>query len=225
MRANLENKSMDIEAREINYILPAYLRQYLMESKNEDPDKIIFPMFPSAPHPYKPGVQIPIEWIPMTDPMVDEIAKDGSNVAEVTPEQEAALDEKDDVAKELKEQAENLQTPEVVVEEKKESIKSLPESLKGGPTVSDILEPVVVEATEEKISAAKASMKRISAEATEPPDRVPKMPPGGDLGTGHADGMGSRDARADRRIASDLVDDKEVDESAEIPHEIEKPKE
>lgn len=188
MRANLENKSMDIEAREINYILPAYLRQYLMESKNEDPDKIIFPMFPSAPHPYKSGVQIPIEWIPMTDPMVDEIAKDGSNVAEVTPAQEAALDEKDDAAKELKEQA---ATP------KKES---------------EVKVPVIEKSKEPEAT-------------TKPSDRVPKMPPGGDIGTGHADGMGSRDARADRRIASDLVDDKEVDESAEILHNIEKPKE
>ena len=92
MRINQENKSMDIESRDINYILPAYVRSYQFHMKNELPTKIIFPMFVSVK---AGGVDIPIEWVPPLEPIATEIAKDGNNVAEVTEEQEAALDEKD----------------------------------------------------------------------------------------------------------------------------------
>ena len=203
MRANTENKSVDMEARDVNFMLPAYIRQYLFMSKNEDPEKIIFPMFLSVPHPRKPGVLIPIEYIPITDPVAIEIAKDGKDVPEVTPEQEAVLDEKDKATKELMEQV-------VVKEEPKEA--------------------------KESVSPAKASMKKlakdmdtvvktiengIKLEATQP-DRQPKMPPGGDIGAGHPDGLGSRDARADKRIAQDLIEEPAVEEDKEIPAEIEK---
>ena len=48
MRINQENKSLDMEARDLNYILPAYVRSYLFYSKNEMPAKIIFPMLASV---------------------------------------------------------------------------------------------------------------------------------------------------------------------------------
>ncbi|KKK56895.1 hypothetical protein LCGC14_3059940, partial [marine sediment metagenome] len=92
MRVNLDNKSLDIEARDVNYILPAYIRSYQFYSKNEIPTKIIFPMFVSV---RAAGVDIPIEWVPPLDPVAAEIASDGNNVAEVTEEQEVVLDEKD----------------------------------------------------------------------------------------------------------------------------------
>ena len=184
MRANTENKSMDMEARDVNYILPHYIAQYLYESKNEDPEKIIFPMFLSVPHPRKPGVLIPIEYIPMTDPVAAEIAEDGKDIPEVTPEHEAALDVQDEAAKELKKQV----------------------------TKAGVLIP-----TED----AKPPVKEVA----KPKDRAPKMPPGGDLGTGHADGLGSRDARLDKKIASDLKEEPAVEEDKEIPADIEKPKE
>jgi hypothetical protein len=182
MITNTERKTVDMEARDINFILSAYIRQYLFMSKNEDPDRIVFPMFPSVPHPTKPGVQVPIEWVPMTDPIVAEIIEDGKDVAEVTPAQEAALDEKDKQNEELKAQAAKLG---VVTEDTKPTVK----------------------------------------EATKPSERVPKQPPGGDLGTGHPDGLGSRNIRADSQIARDLAPEKEVEEEKEIPAEIEKPKE
>lgn len=194
MRANTENKSMDMEVRDINYILPHYIAQYLYESKNEDPDKIIFPMFLSVPHPRKPGVLIPIEYIPITDPAAVEIAEDGKDVPEVTPEQEAALDTQDEAAKELKEQVEEIG---IVVEDAKQG------------------EPVELQG----ISPAKASMEKIKKTT----DRAPKMPPGGDIGTGHADGLGSRNDRLDKKIASDLKEEPAVDEDKEIPADIEKP--
>ena len=190
MRANTENKSMDMEVRDINYILPHYIAQYLYESKNEDPDKIIFPMFLSVPHPRKPGVLIPIEYISITDPAAVEIAEDGKDVAEVTPEQEKALDTQDKAAKELKEQVEEIG---IVVEDAKQG------------------EPVELQG----ISPAKASMKQIAE------DRRSKMPE--DLGSGHADGMGSRNTRLDRKIATDLKEEPEVDEEKEMPADIEKP--
>ena len=185
MRVNLENKTVDMEVRDINYILPAYIQLYLFTSKNQDPDRIVFPMFPSVPHPSKPGVQVPIDWVPMIDPKAAEIAEDGSIVPEVTPEQEAALDAKDEEIEKAK--------------------------------------ATITEPTKEPLSPAKASMQKLKNPKT--PDRPPKMPPGGDIGPGaHPDGMGSRDARLDKHIARDLRDEPGVDEAAEVPAEIEKPK-
>lgn len=113
------NKQVQMEVRDINYMLGAYINNYLFISKNEDPVEVIFPMFQTVPHPRKPGVMIPIRWIKHTDPVAVEIAEDGSNVPEVTPAQEAALDEKDKLIEEVKEQ--------VVKEEPKELKKNVTE--------------------------------------------------------------------------------------------------
>jgi len=95
-RHNLPNKSIDIEARDINYILGAYIRSYMFLSKNQPPEKIIFPMYPVVPHPLDPNILIPIEYIPSTDQYATDLAKDGSNVPEVTPAEEKALDTLDE---------------------------------------------------------------------------------------------------------------------------------
>ena len=203
MRVSPEQKSLDIEAREINYIMGALIQNYLFVTKNEDPVEIIFPMFPAVPHPRKPGVMIPIKWVSPTDPIAVEIAKDGSNIPEVTPEEEAVLDAKDEAVAKLEKEVVKLEAnpAEVVTEEtaKKDGIESLSKALEGGPTVSDALE------------SKKA-------------DRVPKMPASGDIGPGtHPDGLGSRDNRADARIARDLKEEPAVEEDKEIPTDIEKP--
>ena len=217
MRANTENKSMDMEVRDINYILPHYIAQYLYESKNEDPDKIIFPMFLSVPHPRKPGVLIPIEYIPITDPAAVEIAEDGKDVPEVTPEQEAALDTQDEAAKELKEQVSGIPASHEVEGTPEEQVAEIKEIEKIGTVVKDAKQEKPVEL--QGISPAKASMEQLKKTT----DRAPKMPPGGDIGTGHADGLGSRNTRLDKKIASDLKEEPAVDEDKEIPAEIEKP--
>lgn len=192
MRVSPERKSLDIEAREVNYIMGALIQNYLFVTKNEDPVEIIFPMFPAVPHPRKPGVMIPIRWLPPTDPIAIEIAKDGSNIPEVTPEEEAVLDAKDKAAEEVKEQAEGIPA--------KHEIEGTPKEQ-------------VAEAEE---------IAKIEQEVT----RVPKMPASGDIGPGtHPDGMGSRDAKMDRRIAGDLKEEPAVEEDKEIPTEIEKPTE
>lgn len=169
MIPNIERNTMDMEARDTNYFFQAYLISYLLVSKNEDPVKIIVPKFPSFPHPRKPGVMIPIEWIEPDSPAAADIVKDGSNV------------------------------PETEIEE-------IPKEEEAN------IEP--------KPSSAKAAINKVKQ-----PDRKPKMPPGGDLGAGHADSLGSRDIRADRRIATDLKPEASVDESKEVDTEIEKPSE
>lgn len=172
MRINLDKKTVDIEIRDINFILQAFVRSYLFGSRNEDPAEIVFPMYSAIPHPTKPGVMVPVKWIAPTDQVATEIIENGQDVPEVTPEEEVVLDAKDDLAKEVKEQV-----------------------AKGAPTT--------------KV----------------PIDRPPKMPASGDLGPGaHADNIGSRDVRLSRQIAGDLKDEPGVDEAAEIPAEIEKPK-
>lgn len=92
MRVDDERKSVDIERRDINYILPAYIRLYLFQTKNQDPEVITFPMFESVPHPYKKGVMVPIEYVPDTSPIALKIAHDGADIPEATPEVEAAAD-------------------------------------------------------------------------------------------------------------------------------------
>lgn len=173
MRVNTERSTMDMESRDISYVLSAYLRQYLFVSQNKDPKEIIMPKFPGVPHPYIPGVVIPVKYVEVDEPIAQEIAKDGSNVEEAP-----------------------------VVDEVAEDIKST--------------EPDV--ATE---SPAKAALKKEKDKVTE--ERKPKMPPSGDIGSGHPDGMGSRDVRLDRKIAADLKPEAKVDESKEIDTDIKKP--
>lgn len=177
MRCNVEHKTMDMEARDINYILPAYIRQYLYASQNEDPTEIIFPMFPSVPHPYKPGVVIPVKYVGMDEPIVKQIVEDGKNIPE---------------------------TPVAKDPEGPDDGDPLP-----GPTGEE-------EKKEETISPAKAAILKQQGE------RKPKQPPGGDIGTGHADGLGSRDVGFDRKLAKDLRPEAQVDESKEVETEIKK---
>lgn len=109
MRINPENKSVDMEQRDINFIMPPYVRNYQFHNKNELPDKIIFPMFSSVT---AGGKVIPIEYIAPDSEVAVEIAKDGADVAEVTPAQEAVLDEKDEEIKRLKAEVESLSQTE-----------------------------------------------------------------------------------------------------------------
>lgn len=104
MRVNDETKSVDMEQRDINYILPAYIISYLFQSKNEDPVKIVFPMYASVPHPRKPGVLIPIEYVASDSSVAVEIAQDGSNIPEATEEEIRQIDEKENIIKEMKEE-------------------------------------------------------------------------------------------------------------------------
>src|SRR3990172_4503607 len=68
-----------MERRDIDYILPQYIRSYLYYTKNQDPEEIVFPMFHSVRHPLKPTVMVPIRWVPELDILAQEIEADGSS--------------------------------------------------------------------------------------------------------------------------------------------------
>lgn len=238
MRINEENKSIDIEVRDINYILPAYVRSYQFYSKNEMPTKIVFPMFPSV----RVGdIEIPIEYISPLDPVAAEIAEDGKSVAEVTPEQEAILDEKDEENKRLRAEVESLTTneqggeeggtqipePEFVAvpeDEKVEGLTPEEESYELAkadltPAPEDLIRQQEEAALpDESVSPAKAAF----AEPDKPAvpaidhDRIPKQPPGGDIGPGLGlSDMHARDRRDQVQTARDLIEEPAIDESEE----------
>lgn len=194
MRINIQQRTMDIEERDVNYILTAYLRNYLFYSRNIMPDKIVFPMFASIP---VGDNALPIEWVPYLDPAAVEIAFDGGNIPQATEEQIAASDTKDmeisNLRAELASLQQSMNPASTVISNQDLS------NLVSAPTPT----PVVVTPID--------------------PDRIPRMPVSGDLGPGTMlDGMGSRDTRADKLIAKDLKDEPDIDESEqqELDHEI-----
>jgi len=218
MRINHDNKSVDMEQRDINYILPAYVRSYLFYTRNELPEKIIFPMFPSVT---VQGKEIPIEYVPPLDAIAVEIAEDGAGIPEVTPEEEVALDEKDDRIKELKEEVASLTpAPEDIIRQQQEAIEQLEDD-----TADKQLE---LDTTPEEVSPAKAAFAEAPKLAGKDPEvkgipvRLPKQPPGGDIGPGLGlSDMQARDRRDQSRVAKDLKEEPDINEAEE--KEFEKP--
>ncbi len=185
MRANIENKSMDMEVRDINVFLPAYIRSYLYVSKNESPDKIIFPMFPTVPHPYDPSKRIPVEYYPMDSPVVAEIAEDGKDVKEATEAELDAKDAQEDRIKELTAKVKELEATTEgrggVVGTTKETIILGEEGVVG--KMADVLkaEPLSVEYdissdpaadTKEVVTPAPEDILRQQQEAEEEPEDI-----------------------------------------------------
>lgn len=95
MIIDLKQKQLQVEPRDWNYFMTAYVRNYLFASKNIDPNEVVFPMFESVPHPLRQGVMIPVRWVPVISPEAIAITEDGSNVPEATAEQLDKLEEKD----------------------------------------------------------------------------------------------------------------------------------
>jgi hypothetical protein len=91
MRINIENKSMDIEARDINFIIDQYAINYKFASRNTPLECIVIPMFAVAKTRYG---DIPIQFVPDISNYAKELAEDGKTVVEATPEQT------DEIAKE-----------------------------------------------------------------------------------------------------------------------------
>ena len=215
MRINTDHNSMDMEARDTNYWLQAYMISYLLVSKNTDPVKIVIPMFPSVPHPRKPGVQIAIEWIEPDSPVAAEIAKDGANIPEtVVEEVKEDEDTRSVIEPEVVPGLEVKPKDEPTTEELSPAKKALDNLKKEQPPLAEQFK-----AKDEAIKEASQVIKKSVEE------RKPKMPPGGDIGSGHPDNLGSKDAGFDRKVANYIKPDKPVDESEEKPTEIEKPKE
>jgi len=224
-----EHKQMLMEVRDINYILPAYIRSYQFHSKNQIPLKIIQPMFPSVKVGNK---NIPIEYVPPLDSIATEIAKDGSNVPEVTPEQEAALDKKDEEIKKLKAEVESLTTNE----RGEAGLGGTPEQVGGTQIEVTTSEQLKDEAADVELeedtkvtpspeSPAKAAFKEEpstmdDAATLVAPNRKPKQPPGGAIPPGQPlSDMGARDRNDQSRAARDLVDEPNIDGATEKPFE------
>ncbi len=227
MRINAENKTMDMEVRDINYIMPAYVRSYKFYNKNELPGKIIFPMFPSVNVPGTAGeiVAIPIEYVIPLDDIAVEIAKDGEAVAEVTPAQEKQIDDKDEEIKRLKEQLAEL-TPtggggdsRGGLHEAATAEREIP--IPFAPAPEDLIRQE--EEADPNLTEASPARAAFADEPTpEPTQRIPKQPPGGDIGAGQPlSNMEARDVRHEKLIAKDLQPDKEINESEEKPFEKE----
>lgn len=129
MRINKETKSIDIETRDMNYILPQYVRNYMFYTNNEDPVEIVFPMFSSVPHPLKAGVRVPIRWVPEISEIAIEIKEDGKDIPEATEEQIASVDTKDEEIKKLKAELQMLQVNAKAIGTTKTSSDSIQISL------------------------------------------------------------------------------------------------
>ena len=218
MRINEENKSIDIEPREINYIMEALVTSYLFQTKNQMPEVITFPMYKSAKTRYG---EIPINFGPDTSEVAEDIVEDGSNVPEVTPKQEAVLDEKDEEIKRLRAELAKV-SGTVATEEpaKQAEPMSWGEAEEAAKIRSEELAKQPAEAP--PTSPARAAFATGPASGPEPPpDRQPKQPPGGDLGPGLGlSDMHHRDVRDQARTARDLTESPGgEDESAEIPYE------
>ncbi len=188
MRVNEQNKSMDIELREINFIMDALTTQYLYLNKNQKPEVIIFPMYKEAKTRYG---NIPIQFVPDMSEIAQDIIRDGKDIAEVTPAQEAVIDKKDEEIKVLREELERLQAQPQRIETSEVEIGFIP--------------PVA-----ELESKTEDAILRES-----PSGRVPKQPPGGDIGAGSPDGMGSRDRRDLSRTRQDLLEEPTINEDEE----------
>jgi len=201
-----KNKQILMETRDINFIIPQYIRQYLFVMRNEDPIKIVFPKFLSAPHPHKPGVKIPIEYIDIDTPLAAEITKNGSNVPEqpleVTPEAQA------DLAAEIHKQSGG--------EDEEGGSQQQQVKEDGGGSAKQQDSPI----GSDRVHTTETM--EVKTDLGQPP-RQPKQPPGGDIGSGHPDDMQDRDTRLDSKIAADLKPEPQTDEGKEIPTKIDKP--
>lgn len=208
-----KEKQILMEARDINYILPAYVRSYLFYSKNELPEKIIFPMFPSV---LVQGKEIPIEYVSPLDAVAVEIAKDGTGVAEVTPEQEATLDEKDEKIRLLREEVAILSAskPEVVTPAPEDLVRQQEETAAEEYEAEHGDTP---RRPEGSVSPAKAAFAKAESTITpSPADRQPKQPPGGDIGPGLGlSDTHARDRRDQTRTARDLMEEPNINEAEE----------
>ena len=153
---------------------------------------------------------MPIEWISLESPVAKDIAEDGKSVDEVTPAQEAVLDEKDEEIKRLKEDVEGLKAEM----DERAAVSPPPTS------------PAKVAFTEDEqtYEAAKADQPTVVPDpipsATPPVVRQPKQPPRGDLGPGLGlSDMHARDRRDQSRVAKDLAEEPDIDEAEEKEYE------
>lgn len=94
MIVNEKDEQVEMESRDWNLIMPAYVRQYMYLAKNTDPKKVVFVMFKSVQHPTKPEIQVPVVYVEEGSPEAKAIMHDGSNVPEASEADILAADER-----------------------------------------------------------------------------------------------------------------------------------
>lgn len=131
MRINDGRRTVDMEERDLNYMLPAYVRSYSFYMKNELPVAIVVPMIASVNFN---GVPIPIHWVEPGSPEADELKVDASNVQDATEAEIAAKDAKDEQRKiALGQIAEATKETEVKTSPARDALKSLQSNIPAGP--------------------------------------------------------------------------------------------
>src|SRR3990167_6287079 len=209
MIINNTEKQVLIERRDINYILPQYIRSYLFHMRNEDPVEIVFPMFQSVPHPLKRGVTVPIRWVPELGPEGQAIAVEGSAVPEATEEEIARKDSLEEENKRLKEQVAALTATSIARGEGGGEGQQKQEE-ESGVILADS-EPQEVE---KLIREAGVAVRR--APPLPDTDRTPRQPE--HPASGSPDDLHPRGRDDLKRLKEDLRPEPDIDESKQKPY-------
>lgn len=77
MIVNKDNNSVDIEDRDWDAIMPAYVAGYMFHSRNVPPQSIVFPMFRVVKFR---GLEIPVQWVEPESAIAISIKEDGKVV-------------------------------------------------------------------------------------------------------------------------------------------------
>ena len=203
---------IQIEPRDVDYILPQYVRSYMFFTKGADPVEIVFPMYSSIPHPSKPGVRVPIRWVPEIDPRAVEIVQDGGNVPEATEEQMAEADSKDNEVTTLKARIAELEAAQQQDKEEEEDVGQQTES---APTTPVQEYPLGTRGVlHDGTPVVYAKMGAVDAPLTERTPRLPANP-----ATGAPDDMHPRQRGDSKQVAADLRPDPDIDEGRQKPYE------
>ena len=151
--ADVENKEMQVEERDIDFMLRAYMRSYMFMSKNVVPDKIIFPMVSKVQNPYNPAEFVQVEYVPEVSAKAKEIKEEGSTVPPTTEADEDEADRREEHFQEIKKLAQEIDKAEEAVKEVE-------------PEKPPVVRPI-----------DKVKGKALEGEGTPiPPGRVPKKP-------------------------------------------------
>jgi cobalamin biosynthesis protein CobT len=158
MRINRENNSIEMEPRDVNYILPGYVRAAQFHNQNKLPEEVVFPMFKEFPYrdpSTNKNVMVKIRWVEEDSEEAQSIISDGSNVkeAEVSVADEEELVEHEmlaDMVEELMEEEEEEEEEDdydpfdeeevATLEEENEAMDDVQTSK---PTPVPVEEPVV----------------------------------------------------------------------------------
>lgn len=171
MRINDENQKLEMEERDWNYIMPAYLRSYLFYTKNTPPVEVVFPMFKTVKYG---EMTIPVRWIEPDSEEAVAVATNASNVAEASEAEIAQKDveERPSIAEQVKEITEEVltPTPEDLLRQQQETIQQLEDD-----TADKQLE---VDTAPKEVSAARAAFaEEPKVEDTTAIEEVPTTPP------------------------------------------------